>query len=25
LIIDVLDNTDKDIIMEYRMESKFVN
>lgn len=25
LIIDVLDNVDEDIIMEYRMESKFVN
>ncbi len=25
LIIDVLDNTDKDVIMEYRLESKFVN
>ena len=24
LIIDVLDNNDKDIIMEYRIESKFV-
>lgn len=25
LIIDVLDNTDKDVIMEYRLESKIVN
>lgn len=25
LIIDILDNTDKDVIMEYRLESKFVN